>query len=316
MSPAYHDDALVASLLDYTGVRCVLEEAFADLALGAAGIFPRTRSDCGDVKLSAMGAIWPAKGVAGAKVYPTVEGQFSFLINLFDLKRCEPLAILQANEVTRLRTAAIVNLVALRVVPKTARKLAVIGAGVQGKSIAEALLQNFKFSQVCFVDPAVKAVALEQWSRCLPVQPILCSAEEAVRGADMVVTASRSKVPVFDGSWLKPGAFVAAVGVSLPNGRELDDLTLARAGRVIVEWKPQSLAEAGEIVLGKASGALESGKIIDLPDLYRGQRHWRAAPSEIVVFKSVGVGLADVATAWLAVQRMAARSPEVQEIRA
>lgn len=312
MTVQFYDDARVASLLDYTSVRCVLEEAFTDLALGTAAIFPRTRSDCGAIKLSAMGAIWPARSVAGAKIYPTVDGQFSFLINLFNLKSNEPLAVLQANEVTRLRTAAIVNLVALRVVPRTASKLTVIGAGLQGKSVVDALVQNFQFSQVCVVDPGIQAPALEQWSSRLPVRPTLCNAEQAVRGADMVVTASRSKVPVFDGSWLKPGAFVAAIGTSLPNGRELDDSTLARSGRVIVEWKPQSLVEAGEVVLGRASGALNPEKIIDLSELYRDRRDWRATQDEVVVFKSVGVGLADVATAWLAVQRANAGRAEVQ----
>lgn len=303
MMPPYLDDSQIASLLDYTSVRCVLEEAFADVALGAAGIFPRSRSDCGEIKLSAMGGIWPARGVAGAKVYPTVAGQFSFLINLFDIKRCRPLAILQANEVTRFRTAAIVSLVALRVVSKTARKIAVIGVGVQEKSILEALLQNFQLSHVHVVDPALSPAALEQWSARLPVRPMLCDAERAIRDADIVVTASGSMVPVFDEAWLKPGAFVAAVGTSLPNGRELDDRTLKNAGRVLVEWKPQSLEEAGEVVLGRAFGALEWSKIVDLPELYRGQQDWRANQNEIVVFKSVGVGIADVATAWLATQR-------------
>lgn len=80
---------------------------------------------------------------------------------------------------------------------------------------------------------------------------------------------------------------------------------------MLVEWKPQSMVEAGEVVLGMASGALREEKIFDLPELFSGRQHWRASQAEIVVFKSVGVGLADVATAWLAVQRCAARKPAV-----
>jgi ornithine cyclodeaminase len=304
MNPPYLDDAQIASLLDYTSVRHILEEAFSDLALDRAAIFPRTRTDCGNIKLSAMGGIWPANEVAGMKVYPTIAGKFSFLINLFDLKRCEPLAILQANEITRLRTAAIVSLVALRVVPRRVGKLTVIGAGFQGKSIIESLLENLQVDQLCVVDPAVTKDALQLWAKDLLLIPQLCCAEDGVRDADIVVTASRSKTPVFDGNWLKPGAFVAAVGTSLPNARELDDATLLRADRVIIEWKTQSMVEAGEIVLGAESGALDTAKTIDLPELFRLGENWRQNQNDIVVFKSVGVGLSDVATAWLAVKRL------------
>ena len=99
------------------------------------------------------------------------------------------------------------------------------------------------------------------------------------------------------------GALVIAMGTSLPNGRELDDTALTRASRVLVEWRPQSLVEAGEVVLGMAAGALEVQRIADLSDLYAGRAPWRANDDEIVVFKSVGIGLADVACAWLAWQR-------------
>ena len=78
----------------------------------------------------------------------------------------------------------------------------------------------------------------------------------------MIVTATRSKVPLFDGSRVKRGASVIAVGASLPTGSELDDTTLGRASRVIVEWKPQSLVEAGEVVTGRAHGVLPEERIV------------------------------------------------------
>jgi ornithine cyclodeaminase len=93
---------------------------------------------------------------------------------------------------------------------------------------------------------------------------------------------------------------VAAIGTSLPSGRELDDTTLARAARVVVEWKPQSLVEAGEVVLGLQSGALQPERIVDWTDLVQGRDTWRRDDDEIVVFKSVGVGLSDLAAASLA----------------
>jgi ornithine cyclodeaminase len=122
--------------------------------------------------------------------------------------------------------------------------------------------------------------------------------------ADVVVTVTRSKSPLFDGSLLKPGTFVAAVGTSLPTGRELDDATLARAARIVVEWKPQSLQEAGEVVLGKAAGVVHDARVVDMQEIYAGQAHWREAADEIVVFKTVGVGLTDLAAAALVWQQL------------
>lgn len=305
-STDFYTDAEIAILLTYSDVRHALDEVFQDLASGRASVFPRLRSNCGDIKLSAMGGIWRSRNVAGIKTYPTVNGNYSFLISLFDTLENKPLAVLQANEVTRLRTAALVALVASSVAEPRARKLALIGAGVQGCAIAEALSERFDFEQICVADPALNRFSASQLAARLKAHVQLCTSEEAVREADIVITASRSRTPVFDGAWLKPGCFVAAVGTSLPDGRELDDDTLRRAGRVIVEWKPQSMVEAGEIVLGKAAGALSDDKIIDLGETYRGEKAWRANTDEIVVFKSVGVGLADVATAWLAVQKASA----------
>ena len=303
MNLDFYTDSEIALLLNYSDVRQTLDEALADLASGQASVFPRQRASCGDIKLSAMGGIWQSRGVAGIKSYPTVKGQFSFLISLFDIEDNHPLAMLQANEITRLRTAALATLVATKAANPDAKKLALIGAGVQGGAAAVALEECFSFSEICVVDPAIQPFALTQLTSRLKAPVKHCPAEEAVRDADIVVTASRSKTPVFDGAWLQPGCLVIAIGTSLPDGRELDDETLRRAGRVIVEWKPQSMQEAGEVVLGLQQGALQVEKVVDLAEIYRGEHPWRASSSEIVVFKSVGIGLVDVATACLAVEK-------------
>lgn len=296
-------DAEISKVLNYITVRETLKCAFASLAAGRAAIKARQRIDCGPVKLSSMGAIWLDEGVVGEKVYPTVDGRFSFLINLFDVSG-KPLAVMDANEITRFRTSALTTLVALSTAP-SAQKLALFGAGVQGKAHAESLCEAFQFKQIDLVD----LTDVSGWCRQLsdiascPVRQV--SADEAISDADLIVTTTRSKQPVFNGSLLKPGATVIAVGTSLPNGRELDDATLSKAGRIIVEWKPQSCIEAGEIVLGKASGAVQDARIVDLQELFAGKTQWRASPDEIVVFKSVGVGLTDISTAWLAHKRHA-----------
>lgn len=303
-------DRQIAEALDFRSVAAVLGEAFASLSAGGAAVHHRQRTDCQGLRLSTMGAVWAERGVAGVKVYPTVRGQFSFSILLFDLATNQPLAVLDGNEITRLRTAAITALVASKAGPLRPRKLAVFGAGLQGRAQAEALSGWFDFEQIALVDPAGNPVWAETLAHKAGCPAAFTTAEAAVRDAHIVVTATRSATPVFDGAWLAPGAFVAAMGVSAPKGRELDGTTMDRAGRIILEWMPQSLAEAGEVVLWE--GRSSTAPFVDLPQLYAGAAPWRPEAPGITVFKSVGVGLADVAVAQLAVSRILQREPAVE----
>ena len=192
------------------------------------------------------------------------------------------------------------------------RKLALFGAGLQGRAQVEAMLALQQFDDVAVMDPkgssAWCAELAAQHGCRVSLSDARADAREAVRGAQLILTATRSKTPVFDGAWLEPGAVVIATGTSLPDGTELDDATLQRASRVLVEWKPQSLVEAGEVVLGLSSGALDSDRIADMVDLYAGRTAWRESDDDIVVFKSVGIGLADVACGWLALERSGLRT--------
>lgn len=304
MNPHFISDADVSRLLDYRSVVDVLDQAYQDFGSGRASVHPRTRSECANVRLSSMGGIWSDRGVAAVKVYPTLAGRFSFLVNLFDLRTNTALAVLEGNELTRFRTAAQTALIARKVAPAGAIKLALFGAGLQGRAQADALCGVFRFQEISVVDPLLDEDWCRQLARRTGATVHGCSAEEAVRGADIVVTATRSTEPVFFGQWLKPQAFVAAIGISAPKGRELDDATLDRASRVILEWSPQSMEEAGDIVLWNASSATKMGKTLDLPALYGGRAPWPNSDSCIVVFKSVGTGLADTACAYLAYQRL------------
>ena len=302
------DDHAVAGLVSMPEAIDALQAAFADLAEGKAEVLGRQRIDCGGVKLSTMGGLWPAAGFAAIKSYLTVNGQFSFSTTGWDTDANQVLFTMTGDELTRLRTPALAGLVTRQTVGQGG-KLAVFGAGQQGRAHVEALHPQHRFNSIAVVDTAdVSAWCAEATQRLqCPVRQTGC--DEAIADADLVLTTSRSKTPVFDGVALKAGATVVAMGSSLPTGRELDDATLRRASRVVVEWRPQSLHEAGEVVLGLASGALDTDRIIDLPALYRQEGPWRQSASDIIVFKSVGIGLSDAAVArliwqrWLAQQR-------------
>jgi ornithine cyclodeaminase len=299
---SFFNDEQIRSTLDYDSVIQTLGAAYADLAIGQAAILPRQRCAAGAAKFSSMGGLWSAKNVAATKSYPTVNGQFSFLINLFDTAANMPLAVMAAQEITRFRTASQTAMVAARVCAKQVRKVALFGAGLQGRAQVEALSQRLSYDELAIVDPGTSAAPV--LSLACDASIHMATAEQAVRDADVVITATRSQQAVFDGAWLKDGALVAAIGISSAGGRELDNRTMDRAERVIVEWMPQSMQEAGDVIAWLKDSPNQQGKIIDLPQLYA--QNWPQA-NGVQVFKSVGTGLADTACAWLAWQRLSAK---------
>src|SRR6056297_2141750 len=275
-------DAEVRSFADPVTAAEAVSDAFAGAGRGETALLARQRISAAGLKLSAMSAILPGEGVAGAKVYTTIDGAFRFVVLLFDAASGAPLAVLEADALTEIRTAAVTEVVAARASPEEGGKIAVFGTGVQGRAHVRALAAELA---------AETGVAVTQ-----------ANASDAVRGARVVVTATRSSAPLFDGRLLEPGCFVAAVGSTLPNARELDDATMRRAARVLVEDRGQALAEAGDLILALENGALAQDRIFDLARYLSGspgsgQTGSETAGGDVTVFKSVGIALEDVAVA-------------------
>jgi ornithine cyclodeaminase len=281
--------------------------AFEQYGNGAGRIAPRVRAAAehggGSAMVSTMGAALPASGVVGAKVYATVGGRSSFVIVLFSARTGAALAAIAANEITRFRTAA-VSAVALRALaPREGRTLALYGAGVQARAHAEAFLLTQPFERV-LVAARSGGPALADWIGTefgVPAQAV--DAAAAAREADVIATCTRAGEPLFDGGTVRAGALVIAVGASKPQARELDDALLARAERIVVEWLPAAQAECGEFVRA-AAGVIDPLRVIELGRLLVGGHGWQRRREDVVVFKSVGVGLEDVALARLVWDRV------------
>ena len=292
-------DAMVEAAIGPAEVQAVLADAFRQFAAGEAAIQERLRTEAGGVKLSMLGALVPGQGVAGAKVYTTIAGAFSFAIVLFSTTTGALLATIEANAITRLRTAATSVVAARHLARPDSRTLAVFGAGVQGRAHAVQFAGAYPLREILLCsqrrDPALAAEIEAEAG----VPTRLADAEEAIAAADIAVTASRSKSPLFAGDAIRPGTYIAAVGSSLPGTRELDDRALERMAMIAVEFRVQSLKEAGDLVMA-APGIVPAGKIVELGDLVAGKTPGRSNPEEITLFKSVGVGLEDIAVAGLA----------------
>lgn len=298
-------EAQVAAALSPARMREALRTAFLDLAAGRATVLPRSRAAATvgseSLLVSAMGAVLPSLEVLGTKVYATRNGQFQFLVNLFACSSGLPLATLEANELTRLRTAATTALAVDALARHEARSLAVFGAGVQAQAHLDAIVPLRPFGELLICARSAGDTLQHHW-RERGLNARLVSAEEAAQ-ADVVLTCTRASEPLFDGALVRPGSVVAAVGSSKPVARELDDTLLARADRLVVEWKPAALAEAGELCRA-AAGVLRPERLLELGNVLD------AAPSAsgITVFKSVGIGLEDVAVAHAVWQQLGATS--------
>lgn len=289
-------DEMVERAADARQAQDVVEEAFRAFGRGQAAMQQRERIEAEGVKLSTLGAVVPHLGIAGAKVYTTIAGRFSFVILLFSCLDGRPLATMDAAALTRRRTAASSVLMARRMARPDAGRLGCSALARKGRArppVCRGLPVAVGPGQRSGVPDAV----LDGLSKEVGLPVERADADAIVRSSDIVVTASRSAAALFRGADVAPGTFIAAVGSSLPHTRELDDATLARAEVIAVEWRRQSLEEAGDLrladpTLDLAARTREFAEVLAEPGSLRG-----GAPRGLFIYKAVGVGLQDIALA-------------------
>jgi alanine dehydrogenase len=207
-------------------------------------------------------------------------------ILLFEPGTGEPLVTMDGRLITEVRTAAVSAVATDRLAKHDASVLALIGSGVQARSHLEALRLVRDFREVRVWSPRHARAFAEEHDVVAAA-----SAEEAVRGADVVVTATTSQTPVLFGEWLSPGVHVNAVGAARPDWRELDDGVLSRA-RVYVDSREAAMKESGDVI---AAGEV----VAEIGAVAAGTEPGRRSEEEVTLFKSLGLAVEDVATAEL-----------------
>lgn len=210
------------------------------------------------------------------------------------------LAILEGSSITGLRTAGGSAAATKRLARSGARVLAVLGAGVQAEAHVLAMCEVRPVREVrIFSRTAARREALvARLGGRLGVSIVAVdAAEAAIRGADIICTTTTAASPIVRSEWIAPGAHVNAVGSGLPNRRELDDETVKRA-KIVVDTRHSALREAGDLLIPIAGGVIDETHIhAELGEVLIGAKSGRADESELTIFKSVGVGLQDVAAA-------------------
>ena len=288
----YLDEADVRAALNWEDLILAMENALTDFSAGRVmqpvrnwltieegnrywGMMPAVSEHAMGLKLVSF---YPRNAGTDA---PTVMA----MVVLVRPETGEPLAVMDGRTITAMRTAAVSAAVTKRLALPDSRVLALLGSGIEAASHLEALARVRKFEDVRVWSRTrdhAEAFAARYGAKAM-------DAESAVRGADVIVTATPAREPILKGAWLKPGAHVNAIGAPMPTWRELDDQ--AMGNRVVVDSREAVRKESGDVILSNAQIYAEVG------ELFAGSK---AIPvSETTVFKSVGIAIEDVATAKL-----------------
>lgn len=288
----------------------VMEEALTALARGEAEQPLRTIFKPSDVR--GVMAMMPAfrrgdEPLFGLKAICVFPGNASIGkdahqggVMLFSGETGELLALVNASAVTAIRTAAVSGVATQLLAREDAKKLAIIGAGVQARSHLEAIacvrsIQRARIAAHRF-DKAQAFVDEVQGKFAFPIEAVR-TAEDAVRDANLIVTATTARDPVIKREWISPGAHINAIGTFSPKAREIDSATMA-AATLFVDRRESALNEAGDYLLAAEEGIIGPDHIsAELGEVLNGEHSGRTSEDEITLFKSLGLAIEDLAAA-------------------
>ncbi len=285
------DEATVRRLLPMTKAIDLLAHAFRDLSLGQAQSQPRRR-----LALPAGAVLHQMAGAHGAyfgtKIYSTHPKHGAwFVFLLYDAETGEPLALMDANWLGQIRTGAASGLATKWLARPDAQSVAVLGSGFQAASQLEAVLavRSIRSISVWSRNTEKRAAFARNYPNAAPMP----SVEAALVDADIIITATQAKDPLFSIEMVRPGTHINAVGSNSANRRELSTQVLQAAHRIVVDSLEQARSEAGDLILGLTPPDWDAvEQLQNQPERKNG--------AEITVFKSVGIGLEDVAVgAWV-----------------
>jgi alanine dehydrogenase len=278
-----------------------VEDSFERLAEGTAVNHPRRRLRmAGKGLLNYMAASDSAGGYMGLKIYTVSPSGVRFLVPLFSGKSGELLALIEADFLGQMRTGAASGVATRFMARQDARTAGIIGTGLQARTQLEAVAAARQLQSVRAFgrdDERRSRFAREMTSRIGVQVTAVSSAEEAVRGADILITATSAREPVVDGRWLEPGVHVNAIGANFADKRELDAKAVGRCDVIAADSREQSKIEAGDLIQAFGDNESEWNRVYDLSQIVAGKVPGRTNRNQITLFKSNGLAIEDVVTA-------------------
>jgi ornithine cyclodeaminase len=287
-----------------------LKAAFAQLSTGRATMPLRSRIDVPQMGSSLVMPAYLEENAALAvkvvSVFPrNVERNLpvvSALVMVLDATSGLPVALMEGGALTAIRTGAGSGAATDLLARQDAQRAAIIGTGVQARTQLEAVCKARSIREVRIFSPdrpqAERFAAEMAGKGPIPAAITLSDdANSAVRGADVVCTATTSSTPVFDGRLIRPGTHINGVGSFTPQMQEVDLVTVQRS-RIVVDSRAAVLAEAGDLIIPLEEGDITEAHIhAELGEIVAGQRPGRESQDQITFYKSVGVAVQDAAAA-------------------
>lgn len=314
--PLMLDESDVSRVLEMPALVDAMERAVERYSRGEVRQPLRAVLEVGDRAgwLGVMPAAVPEPPAAGVKLVTVFGGNAArglpthlATILLFDSRTGALLALVDGRLITEARTAAASAVSVRHLCPGEAPlTVALLGSGVQARSHLEAIRCVRPMSEVRVWSRTAahaRRLAEEASGRLAVPMRAAATAEEAVRGADLVVLVTASSTPVVESGWVRDGAHVVAVGACRPDQREMDSDLVAR-GRVIVDSRAGALAEAGDLLIPISEGRITPDHIAgELGEVVAGRVAGRTSPAEVTIFESLGMAIEDVAAASLVLDR-------------
>lgn len=290
-------------------------KAFAQLSMGKASVPLRTSVETEQgvsLFMPAYLADSESTALKVVSVYPDNRSlglpTIMAMVVVVDGRTGRPLAVMDGTYLTALRTGAASGVATDLLAREDAQIVALFGAGVQGRTQLEAVCTVRGIEEIRVFDinqgASQKLVAEMAGQGVIPENVLVAnSRREAVRGADIVVTATTSYNPVFDGRDIAPGTHINGIGSYTPEMQEVDEKVVERA-KIVVDSREGCLAEAGDLIIPIEAGLItETDIYAELGEIIAGAKPGRESPQEITFFKSVGNAVQDAAVAWKALER-------------
>jgi ornithine cyclodeaminase/alanine dehydrogenase-like protein (mu-crystallin family) len=294
----------VVQLLPMNECIDVLDQAFAHAGDGQVEIKPRSRIRMPNGFFHFMAASDAEHKVFGYKAYPSFAGPggSKFMIMLYDFDSGQLLACIEAGRLGQIRTGAASGLATKYMAKENASTVAVFGSGFQARTQLEAVCVTRQITRARVYSRRREhreEFAAQMSERLDLAVTAVDSPQDCIADADVVVTITSAREPVFEGSGLAPGAHVNAAGGNHWQRREVDEDTVTRADVVVVDDLDQAKLECGDLLWLEARGSFRWDMAHELQEVVAGRVKGRLSPQSVTLFESMGVALEDIAAAQL-----------------
>ena len=306
-TPLWLTDGDVERLLTVEEAVPVVEAVLKQQAAGTATNLPRGHTIAGPgVMLAHMTAALHEQGVFGFKVYSIVDGAYRFFVLLYSVATGDLLAVIEANQLGRRRTGAASGVSAKYMSREDSAEVGILGSGFQAGAQLEAIcsVRPIERVRVYSRNPENRNGFARRMTETLSIEVVAADEPRAVvESADILVTISNSRTPVFDGEWLRAGTHICAVGGANEYVTELDDATIQRADFIAVDSIAQAKIECGELLMPASRGLILWEQVSELWQVVGGAKAGGRSAEDITLFKSLGMAMWDLAAAKVVYER-------------